>query len=284
MPEEPQILAASAGDVASFARSRCRDEHAEKLYVEVAQGGAYVAKDVDGTPVGVAFARRLDDESYLSELFVEPSFRGQGIGSQLLAQIWDSQEERARSAVLDAPERGAAAFLLRRGLAMQTPVVEVSGSIPHENELARMAAGSYRFGTEPLEPAKHRSALAQIDREIRGSSRSIDHAYFSETGRGFIFRRDEEIAGYAYFWPSGRIGPLAAASQTYVVQFFAFALAAARSTFGASWCIALVPGTNVRMLRAAMRAGLTVQSVRIFAGDNANLDLSRYAGFHPLLF
>ncbi|HZT11574.1 MAG TPA: GNAT family N-acetyltransferase [Candidatus Baltobacteraceae bacterium] len=284
MPEEPQILSASADEVASFARSRCRDEHAEKLYVEVAQAGAYVAKDVDGTAIGIAFARRLDDESFLSELFVEPSFRGQGVASQLLAPIWNAQDEVARSALFDAPERGAAAFLLRRGLAMQTPVLEVSGSIPRENELARMAAGSYRFGTEPLEPGKHRGALAQLDREVRGTSRSIDHAYFSESGRGFIFRRDEEIAGYVYLWPSGRIGPLAAASQTYVVQFFAFALAALRSTFDASWCVALVPGTNLRMLRAAMRAGLTVQSLRIFAGDNGNLDLSRYAGFHPLLF
>jgi hypothetical protein len=123
-----------------------------------------------------------------------------------------------------------------------------------------------------------------LDREVRGSARPLDHLYFSENGRGFIFRRDEELAGYTYVWPSGRIGPMVAASQTYLVQFLSFSLAALRQTFGASWCTMLVPGTNIRVTRAAMRAGLTIEAVRLFASDGAMLDLSRYVGFHQLLF
>ncbi len=70
------------------------------------------------------------------------------------------------------------------------------------------------------------------------------------------------------------------ASQSYSVQFFAFALATLRQTFGASWCTMLVPGTNIRIMRAAMRAGLTIEAVRLFASDGGMLDLSRYVGFH----
>jgi hypothetical protein len=69
-----------------------------------------------------------------------------------------------------------------------------------------------------------------------------------------------------------------------LVQFFAFALATLRQTFSATWCTTLVPGTNVRIMRAAMRAGLTIEGTRLFASDNALLDLSRYSGFHDLLF
>jgi GNAT superfamily N-acetyltransferase len=284
--EETLVVPASNDDIAYFARRRSADEHAQKLYLDLAQAapnGAFVAKDV-GTPIGIAFPHALEDEWFLSELYVEPSFRKRGIGAQLLQAAAQEAGDDSRSGLLASDEPAAQAFFLQRGVALQTPVIEVSGSIPHENELARMAAGEYRFITEPLEPRAHRAALSQLDREVRGSARPLDHLYCAENGRGFIFRRDEELAGYAYVWPSGRIGPLAAASQTYLVQFFAFALATLRQTFGASWCTALVPGTNVRIMRAAMRAGLTIERARLFASDNALLDLSRYVGFHELLF
>lgn len=284
--EETLVVPASAEDVEYFARRRCSDEHAQKLYLDLAQaapGGAVVAKDV-GTPIGIAIPHALEDEWFLSELYVEPSFRKRGIGAQLLQAAAQEAGDVSRSGLLASDEMAAHAFFLQRGVALQTPVLEVAGAIPHENELARMAAGEYRFITEPLEPRAHRAALSQLDREVRGSARPLDHMNFAGHGRGFIFRRDEELAGYAYVWPSGRIGPLAAASQTYLVQFLAFALATLRQSFAASWCTALVPGTNVRIMRAAMRAGLTIERARLFASDNTMLDLSRYVGFHELLF
>ena len=285
--DAPVIVQADADDVERFARRRYHDEHARKLYLDlahVAPNGAYVAKDVDGTPIGIAVPHALEDEWFLSELYVEPSFQKHGIGWQLLTQAAQEAGDVTRSGLLEPNELGGVAFFLQRGVSLQTPIVEVNGPIPHENELARMAAGEYRFITEPLEPVHHRSALAQLDREVRGSARPLDHLYFSENGRGYIFRREEELAGYVYVWPSGRIGPMAAASQTYLVQFLAFALATLRQSYGASWGTMLVPGTNIRVMRALMRAGLNIEAMRLFASDSGILDLSRYVGFHSLLF
>ena len=283
---ETLVVRADADEVAHFARRRRRDEHGRKLYSDlahVAPNGVYVAKD-EGTPIGIAIPHALEDEWFLSEIFVEPSFQKQGIGWQLLTEAAKEAGDVTRSGLLEPLETGGIAFFMRRGVSVQVPVVEISGSIPHDNELARMAAGEYRFQTEPLDPVGHRAALSQLDREVRGSARPLDHLYFSEQGRGAIFVRDDEIAGYAYTWPSGRIGPIVAASQAYSVQFLAFALAALRQTFGASWCTMLVPGTNIRVTRAAMRAGLNIDSVRLFASDGGLHDLSRYVGFDPLLF
>ncbi len=286
MSEEALIAVASADDVAHFARRRWRDEHARKLYVDlahVAPSGVYVAKD-EGTPIGIAIPHALEDEWFMSEIFVEPSFQMRGVGWKLLTQADREAGDAARSGLIEPSELGALAFFLRRGVALHTPILDVSGAIPHENELLRMAAGDYRFITEPLDPVGHRSAVGQLDREARGSARPLDHLYFCENGRGFIFRRDEELAGYVYVWPSGRIGPMCAASASYLTQFFAFALATLRQSYGASWCTAMVPGTNIRIMRAAMRAGLTLEGVRIFASDSGAADLSRYVGFHSLLF
>lgn len=280
------IVPATAEDVEHFARRRWRDEHARKLYVDlahVAPNGVFVAKD-EGTPIGIAIPHALEDEWFMSEIFVEPSFQSRGVGRRLLTEAGKDGGDATLRGLLEPGELGGITFFLRRGLSLQTPIVEVTGNIPHENELARMAAGEYRFITEPLDPVAHGAAIGQLDREVRGSARPLDHLYFCENGRGFIFRRDEELAGYAYVWPSGRIGPMAAASQTYLVQFLAFALASLGQTFGASWCTAMVPGTNIRVLRAAMRAGLSIDRARLFAGEGGILDLSRYVGFHPLLF
>lgn len=280
------VVQATADEVAYFARRRYQDEHSRSIYVDaarVAPNGAFVAKDT-GTPVGIAIAHVLEDEWFLSELYVEPSFRESGIGWELLKAVSADAEEVTRSGLLHPGELGGIAFFLRRGVAVQTPVLEVSGEIPHENELARMAAGEYRFNTEALDPVRHRTALGQLDREVRGTARPLDHLYFAQQGRGFILARGEELAGYAYVWPSGRIGPLVAASPSYSIQILSFALAALRQSFGASWCTMLVPGTNVRIMRASMRAGLSIGAVRLFASDGAMLDLSRYVGFHALNF
>jgi GNAT superfamily N-acetyltransferase len=282
----PLIVPAAAGDVEYFARRRWRDEHARKLYVDlahVAPNGVFIAKD-EGTPIGIAIPHALEDEWFLSEIFVEPSFQKHGIGWQLLTQAAKDAGDVPRSGLLEPSELGGIAFFLRRGVALQTPVAEVSGPIPHENELARMAAGEYRFRTEPLDPVAHRGALGQLDREVRGTARPLDHLYFSENGRGFIFARDEEITGYAYVWPSGRVGPMVVASTAYSIQFLAFALATLRQSYGASWCTMLVPGTNVRIMRAAMKAGLAIEAIRLFATDAGVFDLSRYIAFHQLLF
>lgn len=286
MPEAPLVVQATAGDVAHFARRRYQEEHGRALYSDVAHvapNGTFVAKDA-GTPIGIAIAHALEDEWFLSELYVEPSFRESGVGWELLKAVAEDAGDVTRSGLLHPDELGGIAFFLRRGVAVHTPVLEVSGEIPHENEIARMAAGEYRFNTEQLDPVRHRTAVGQLDREVRGTARPLDHLYFSERGRGFLFARGEELAGYAYVWPSGRIGPVVAASQSYLIQMLSFALAALRQTFGASWCTMMVPGTNVRIMRASMRAGLSIGAVRLFASDGAILDLSRYVGFHSLLF
>ncbi|MFN2449872.1 MAG: GNAT family N-acetyltransferase [Candidatus Baltobacteraceae bacterium] len=282
---EPLIVRAGADEIAYFARRRLHDEHGRTLYLDLAQmtpDGVYVAKD-EGTPVGIVVAHALEDEWYVCDLFVEPSFRKQGTGWNLLSEAAADAGDAARSGVLEPAELGGIALCLQRGAALQMPLLQISGPIPHENELARMAAGEYRFQAEPLDPTGYRAALAQLDRDIRGSARPFDHAYFSQKGRGFIFVRESEIAGYAYVWPSGRIGPLAASSQAYLVQLLAFALASVRQVFDAEWCTLLVPGTNSRLTRAAMRAGLKVDQVKIFASDGGAHDLSRYVAFHALL-
>jgi len=248
----------------------------------VAPNGVFVARD-EGTAIGIAIPHASEDEWFLSELFVEPSFRARGIGLELVTAAAGEAGDAIRSGIIDPAQLDGLAFYARCAVSMHTPLLEVSGAIPHTSELERMAAGEYRFGVDPVDPMAHAAAVSQLDREVRGTARPLDHLYFADNAKGYVFTLGVELAGYAYVWPSGRIGPIASASPAYLVQILAYALAASRGRYNAEWCTLLVPGVNTRILRAAMRARLLIKGVRIFANDAGTLDLTRYVGFHTLL-
>lgn len=278
------IAQASLDDVFEMAQRRTHNEHDYRLYVALAHespNGAMVARS-DGVPVGIAVAHALDDECYLSDLYVEPSFRSNRVGIDLL-QAAAAGSDAPRAAFLESGDPAPAAFFARVSLPLRAPVLEVSGAVPHANELERMAAGEHRFGTQAIDPNGHAAALGQLDREVRGSARPADHLFWCAQAGGVVFTRGDELAGYAYVWPSGRIGPIAATSATYLVQMLAYALASLRATYSGEWCTLLIPGDNTRTLRACMRAGLRIGKTGILAIDSAP-ELARYVGFHRLLF
>ena len=286
MSEEQSIGPATSDEVAYFAARRTQNEYDQRLYVDlahVAPNGAFVARD-EGTAIGIAIPHALEDEWFLSELFLEPSFRGRGIGLELLKAATAEAGAVTRSGILDPAELEGLAFYARIGVPMQAPLLEISGEIPRATELERMAAGEHRFGAIPVDPMAHASALNQLDREVRGSARPHDHLYFADKAKGFVFTREAELAGYAYVWPSGRIGPMAAVSHNYSVQMLAYALAALRASYNAEWCTLLVPGINTKILRAAMKARLRIIATKMFASDTNTSDLTRYIGGSSLMF
>jgi GNAT superfamily N-acetyltransferase len=276
---------ASPEDIREFARRRTFDERAFALAAAFsAQGAAWCARDA-GAPVGLALLHRSQDERYVGDLFVEPSFRSNGIGGRLLdAALEDGESGATRSLMLAASDPAGIALALRRRIAVRTPVLRLAGAIPREDALAAMAAGDYRFEIETIDPARHGYSLDALDREVRATQRAGDHVLFAASATGCAIFRNDEFVGYAYVWPDGRIGPLAAASAAYLVQLLALAFVTLGRQYGASWCSAFVPAVNVRLARAGLRAGLRIEGTHLFASDSAEADLARYAGFHPLLF
>ncbi|MEO6834457.1 MAG: GNAT family N-acetyltransferase [Candidatus Tumulicola sp.] len=281
---EIAIGPASVDEVRAVELRHGRDDATIKLALEFAEdGNAWAARDA-GETVGVVLTHRSDEEVYVGELVVEPSYRGLRIGARLFDAALADAGNGARSALLDASDRASLALALRSGLAPRATVLRVAGAIPREDGLLAMAAGDYRFQVDAIDPAAHAFALSALDRENRGTTRLRDHRRLSRDAEGLAFLSDGEFVAYAYVWPDGRIGPMAAASGAYLVQIFAYALVTLQRRFGASWCTALIPGTNVRLLRAALRAGLRIEETLTFASDAEISELSRYAGFHRLLF
>jgi hypothetical protein len=187
------------------------------------------------------------------------------------------------SAILDPADPAALALALRFRMAPRQTILRFAGAIPREEELAKMAAGEYRFEVARIDVAVHAAAIDELDRQARGTARSLDHAEFATTATGHAFFLSGECVGYTYVWPDGRVGPLACASEVYLVQILAYALVTLARTHLASWCTLLVPGSNRRVARACLRAGLRIEETLLFASDAIVADMSTYVGYHRLL-
>jgi GNAT superfamily N-acetyltransferase len=265
-----------------MARRRQFDEAGTRLALEAAEGGTvWIARD-DAEAVGIVIAHDSGDERFVGELFVEPSYRGQGTGARLLEAAIDDASDAGRTMLVDTSDPAAIALALRFGAAPREPVLRFAGAIPREEELAKMAAGQYRFEVDAIDAAAHGFGLDELDRQTRGVMRPADHRAFARDATGRAFFLNGEFVAYAYVWPDGRIGPLACASEAYLVQVFAFALVMLQRAHGASWCSALVPGSNRRIARTALRAGLKIGEIVVLAGAS-HANMSAYVGCHRLL-
>lgn len=273
-----RISSASADDVRRIQARRNVDDLTMRLSLAAAEGGtAFVSCD-EGEPVALALAQETADERYVGELFVEPSFRGQGLGAALLDAAFAEAGDVARAMAYDTADVAAAALGMRRGIGPKVALLRLAGSMPREEVLMAMAAGDYRFEVGEIAPARHAFALTALDREMRGTVR--DHEELAETATGQAFFLRGEMVAYAYCRSDGRVGPMAVSSAAYLVQIFGFVLATLQRTYGASWCTLLVPSANVRVARAALRAGLRIEESWTFASDTGNADFSRYVAFH----
>jgi GNAT superfamily N-acetyltransferase len=278
-----EIVPACADDVRAVARRRKLDDLSTRLALESAErGSAWAARD-HGEIVGVVVAHDSDEERYIGDCFVELSYRDQGVGTALLQAAFETGE-LTRTALVAPGDAAALSLGLRFAMAPRETVLRFAGAIPREEELAKMAAGDYRFAVETIDAAAHRFALDELDHHTRGTTRPADHASFAVAASGHAFFLSGECVGYAYVWPDGRVGPLACASEAYLVQILAYALVTLTRAYSASWCTLLVPGSNRRIARASLRAGLRIEETFVFACDAFVADLSTYAGYHRLLF
>ena len=281
---EIRIDTAGVDDVRAIQARRRVDDLTMRLSLGMAEAGrAWVARD-DSEIVGIAVAYESDDERYVGDWYVEPSFRGNGIGKTLLDAALLEAGNRALSVVIDPADVSAAAIALRRGLSRSVTIAQIEGTIPKEEVLAQMAAGDYRFEFAPVEPISHSMSIDALDREARGTTRLDDHVRWSASATGQLFFVNGELVGYSYVWPDGRIGPCACVSTAYARQLFAFSLVTLQRRHGASWCTMLLPATNTRVGGPVLRAGLRIANTFVVASDTAATDLSRYVGYTRLMF
>ncbi len=175
-------------DEAHWARWRPLFEHI-RTSADTAWGA-----EVAGRLVGYSRSIRRGDSRELTEFFVLPAAQGRGVGRQLLERAFPSDvPHRSILASTDAP---ALSRYLRSGLVPTSPVHAFEGT-PTADGATLPDDVAVRPFVGPATDARL-AALAEVDAEVLGMRRDLDHAWLGEHRTGWLLERAGRTVGYAY--------------------------------------------------------------------------------------
>lgn len=226
--------------------------------LKVEPAGFFVAAD-GGRVIGAAICWTRGSFWYLSHLFILPAYQRQGVGKTLLGEALAHAHKTGagiRSVMTMAFNPESVALYMKNGM---YPVLDIY--LMH-----RQAHGSGhkgRSGTAHPEGLTLSGAqmedLARIDRAVLGMSRELHHGFFLEDRKssGWLIRYRQEPAAYAYRWPDGRIGPVAALPDAPYRDILKSLIRPALEE-GSDLSL-MVPGTNRIAMETAFSFGFVVK-------------------------
>jgi len=275
LPALAGIFAASADDLLARYRPDDADllpvssEAALPIYRHVhATGSVFVAEDPD--PVGFSAAVVRDGVWFLSQLWVAPARQGEGIGSALIDETLTWGHGASAFSVVSSPHPGAQTLYLRRSMFPLWMQVDMAGEAGE--------VGSLPDEFTPLSD-EDQTWLDEIDREVRGIARPVDHVFWRSSAIGIGLRRAGKDLGYVYMWPPGgwsakpksKIGPGAVRDPRDMPALLAGALQLCRGDVAVA-----VPSTNWSALNELARLGFRMSVANTFMASRALPDASRY--------
>ena len=220
------------------------------LFAHLRATGAFRAAIVDGRLGAICAAVVRDDQWFLSMFWALPELQRRGVGAGLLREVFD--EGRAQGAAhaftWSSIDPAAMATYMKLGLLPACQIFTFAGR-PRPAPAAEPG-----FDLEPLEAA----TADRFDRELRGASRAVDHAYWSARGvPGWQVRRRGDVVGY-FRAGGGAIGPAGWAAPECGAPVLALALDQARLQAPEVRLAAI--GVNHVAIRTALGAGLQLVS------------------------
>jgi len=150
----------------------------------------------------IGYARSIvrDGLQELTEFFVLPDRQAAGVGRELFARTFQATGARHRAIIATTDMRAQARYL-KAGVYPRFP-------IQYFSRTPQAVSVTTDLTIEPIAaPAVALEALREVDREVLGHQRDIDHEWLLTDRRGYLYRRDGQPVGYGYLGPSS--GPFA---------------------------------------------------------------------------
>lgn len=225
----------------------------------------------------VAFASGIvrDDLFFLSMFWTLPGRQRQGIGRPLLRRVWDEAARRgARTfGVWSSIDPAALGTYLRLGMRPVGPILTFGGepkALPAHADAELL----------PLEVG----VASSIDRAVRGTERSVDHAFLStQKAVARAVHRAGRTLGYFYAH-EGRVGPVAWRDDADGPSVLGAALSEGRRTSEKGTVTLSVPGPNHAAIDAALGAGLRIEGAAHFLATGPFGTIERYVPSGGALF
>jgi predicted N-acetyltransferase YhbS len=169
-------------------------------------GGSFVA-EADDVIVGFAQSHRREGTFVLAMLAVSPNFQEAGIGQRLLDAALEYATGCGAAYIFSSSDPRAIHRYVRAGFTMH-PAVQVSARRNSDLSCDRVRVS--KGGPEDI------AYVESIDRALRGSGRTVDVAYWLESGSTLLLHEEN---GYAVL-SSDRLTALGAANDTVARELF----------------------------------------------------------------
>jgi len=265
-PSDPLVRAES------WAKWRPIFEH-----VTATADASWLGEDADGTVLGYARSIRRDDMRELTEFFVRPGAQARGIGGELLRRAFPAEGVRHRTIVATL-ELAALSRYMRTGLTARCLVLYLS-TTPRDLALKTDLEIVPMTSSEPAAVS-----VDEIDRQLLGHTRRIDHEWLLTAGEraGFVFLREGDPVAYGYVGP--RSGPVAALHREDTVAVLSILenRAAAMATPDIAF---YVPSLNEEAIAHLLGRGYRMDPfIATFFSDDPNIALDRYLITSPPFF
>jgi GNAT superfamily N-acetyltransferase len=225
------------------------------------RSGLLVVAD-DPEPVGFAGAILREGTWFLSQLWVRPDHHRGGVGSALLDEALAYGRGASAFATMASPHPAAQLLYLRAWMFPMWISMEMAGG----------------DGDRPGRPDGVRDLaegdqdwVDDLDREVRGSARPEDHAFWrSEEGTALVVEGSGGPGGYVYVGPDGKVGPGAVRDAGDIPTLIEASRHGGGTTFP-------VPSTNWRALGELIRLGFrTIGPTTTFMASRPLGDGRRY--------
>ena len=162
---------------------------------------SYWVAEAGGQVIGYARTLQRDDVRQLSDFFVLPARQSAGVGRALLQAALPADRPGKR-VIIATPDTRAQIRYLKSGVYPRFPV-------HYFYKQAQPTSYETYLTFEPMQPNQDLiEALNQIDREVIGYARPVDHLWLMRNRQGFVYKRTNIPVGYGYI--SSSSGPFAA--------------------------------------------------------------------------
>jgi GNAT superfamily N-acetyltransferase len=234
----------------------------------------WIAED-DGRAIGYARSILRDGSRELTEFFVLPGSQSGGVGRELLRRAFPADGARHRTIVATIDTRAQARYL-KSGVYPRFPIYYFE----RQPEPVTLPTD---LSFEPVsESPETLTTLREIDMQILGYRRDIDHAWIMTARQCYLYRRDGKVVGYGY--SDTRCGPIALLKDADFPAVLAWIETNAHS-LGAKTAGFEVPMINITAVKYLIGRGYQLDSFfAFFMTDKLDGKLENYIVFSPPFF
>ncbi|MFZ5814911.1 MAG: GNAT family N-acetyltransferase [Bacillota bacterium] len=240
-------------------------------------GGFYVA-EAGGRIIAVMVGILREGNWFLANFWCRPQWQGKGVGAALREAMRPHLEAAEVASVYASYDPPAMTTYQRLGMWARAPFFAFT--LPE----GRRIAGTTPWPGVVREPSglseQDLAAVGELDRAVRGCRRDLDQRHIAGRPgvRSYLFEREGRLLAYAHAWPTGVIGPVAAADPADLPAVLE------RAAAGLEGPISLrVPGENVTAVQWCLSRGFRLREHALFFSSRPFGQFDRYIITGPSL-